>query len=63
MLPADQFPMLIAKPLTRPAITRAVSLLQRQGRAPSPAALAFVAIARRVLAQEFRRGLTSDSRS
>ena len=31
MLPADQFPMLIAKPLTRPAITRPVSLLQRAG--------------------------------
>jgi DNA-binding transcriptional LysR family regulator len=51
MLPADQFPMLIAKPLTRPAITRQVSLLQRTGRTLSPAAKALVAIARSVLTQ------------
>ena len=51
MLPADQFPMLMAKPLTRPAITRPVSLLQRAGRTLSPAAKAFVAVARTVLAQ------------
>lgn len=50
MLPADQFPTLIAKPLIRPAITRPVSLLQRQGRTLSPAAQAFVAVARTVLA-------------
>jgi DNA-binding transcriptional LysR family regulator len=55
MLPADQFPTLIAKPLTRPAITRPVSLLQRQGRTLSPAAEAFVAIARTALAQETGR--------
>jgi DNA-binding transcriptional LysR family regulator len=51
MLPADQFPTLIAKPLIRPAITRPVSLLQRQGRTLSPAAQAFVATARTVLAE------------
>ncbi|MDE5445059.1 LysR family transcriptional regulator [Bradyrhizobium sp. CSA207] len=51
MLPADQFPTLIAKPLVRPAITRPVSLLQRQGRTLSPAAQAFVATARTVLAE------------
>ena len=51
MLPADQFPTLIARPLVRPAITRPVSLLQRQGRTLSPAAQAFVATARAVLAQ------------
>lgn len=51
MLPSDQFPMLIAKPLTRPVITRQVSLLQRSGRTLSPAAAAFVAIARTVLAR------------
>jgi DNA-binding transcriptional LysR family regulator len=51
MLPADPFPALIARPLTRPAITRPVSLLQRQGRSLSPAAQAFVATARTVLAQ------------
>jgi DNA-binding transcriptional LysR family regulator len=50
MLPADQFPMLIAKPLTRPVITRRVSLLQHTGRTLSPAAKAFVTIARAVLA-------------
>jgi DNA-binding transcriptional LysR family regulator len=51
MLPADQFPTLIAKPLIRPAITRPVSLLQRQGRTLSPAAQAFVATVRTVLAE------------
>jgi DNA-binding transcriptional LysR family regulator len=51
MLPADQFPTLIAKPLIRPAITRPVSLLQRQGRTLSPAAQAFVATARTALAE------------
>ncbi|MCK1298399.1 MULTISPECIES: LysR family transcriptional regulator [unclassified Bradyrhizobium] len=51
MLPADQFPTLIAKPLIRPAITRPVSLLQRQGRTLSPAAQAFVATARTVLSE------------
>ncbi|WFU25168.1 LysR family transcriptional regulator [Bradyrhizobium sp. CB1717] len=50
MLPADQFPTLIARPLVRPALTRPVSLLQRQGRTLSPAAQAFVATARAVLA-------------
>jgi DNA-binding transcriptional LysR family regulator len=50
MLPTDQFPTLIAKPLIRPAITRPVSLLLRQGRTLSPAAQAFIAIARKVLA-------------
>lgn len=50
MLPADQFPTLIARPLVRPAITRPVSLLQRRGRTLSPAAQAFVATARTVLA-------------
>ncbi len=55
MLPADQFPTLIAKPLTRPAITRPVSLLQRQGRTLSPAAKAFVAVARKVFAETARR--------
>ncbi|WP_025032806.1 LysR family transcriptional regulator [Bradyrhizobium sp. DOA9] len=49
MLPADQFPTLIARPLVRPALTRPVSLLQRQGRTLSPAAQAFVATARMVL--------------
>ncbi|WP_439372465.1 LysR family transcriptional regulator [Bradyrhizobium sp. DASA03120] len=52
MLPADQFPTLIARPLVRPALTRPVSLLQRQGRTLSPAARAFVATARTVLAQQ-----------
>lgn len=55
MLPADQFPTLIAKPLVRPAITRPVSLLQRQGRTLSPAAQAFVATARTVLAEQSGR--------
>jgi len=55
MLPADQFPTLIAKPLTRPALTRPVSLLQRQGRTLSPAAKAFVAVARKVFAETARR--------
>jgi DNA-binding transcriptional LysR family regulator len=55
MLPADQFPTLIAKPLVRPAIKRPVSLLQRQGRTLSPAAQAFVTTARMVLAQQFGR--------
>lgn len=50
MLPADQFPTLVAKPLTRPAIARPVSLLQRQGRTLSPAARAFVSVARKALA-------------
>ncbi|UWU77294.1 LysR family transcriptional regulator [Bradyrhizobium huanghuaihaiense] len=50
MLPADQFPTLIARPLVRPALTRPVSLLQRQGRTLSPAAQAFVTTARTVLA-------------
>lgn len=50
MLPVHQFPTLIAKPLIRPAITRPVSLLQRQGRTLSPAAKAFIAIARKALA-------------
>lgn len=50
MLPADQFPTLIARPLTRPAIARPVSLLLRQGRTLSPAAQAFVAVARKALA-------------
>jgi DNA-binding transcriptional LysR family regulator len=55
MLPADQFPTLIAKPLVRPAITRPVSLLQRQGRTLSPAAQAFVTTARAILAQRSGR--------
>jgi DNA-binding transcriptional LysR family regulator len=55
MLPVDQFPTLIARPLVRPAITRPVSLLQRQGRTLSPAAQAFVTTARTVLAQQFGR--------
>src|SRR3954470_715105 len=55
MLPADQFPTLIARPLTRPAITRPVSLLQRQGRTLSPAAQALIAIARKTLAHEAAR--------
>jgi len=59
MLPKDQFPTLIAKPLTRPAITRPVSLLQRQGRTLSPAAKAFVAVARKVFAETARRSLQS----
>lgn len=49
MLPSDQFPTLIARPLTRPAITRQVSLLRRRGRTLSPAAEAFVKIARATL--------------
>ncbi|WP_027554527.1 LysR family transcriptional regulator [Bradyrhizobium sp. Cp5.3] len=56
MLPADQFPTLIARPLVRPAITRPVSLLQRQGRTLSPAAQAFVSTARAALAQRSGRG-------
>ncbi|OAF17412.1 LysR family transcriptional regulator [Bradyrhizobium neotropicale] len=56
MLPAEQFPTLIARPLVRPAITRPVSLLQRQGRTLSPAAQAFVSTARAVLAQRTGRG-------
>ena len=63
MLPADQFPTLIARPLTRPAITRPVSLLQRQGRTLSPAAQAFVAIARTALAHETGRAVHSRSLS
>lgn len=59
MLPADQFPALIARPLARPAITRPVSLLQRQGRSLSPAAQAFVATARAVIAQQSARVLPS----
>ncbi|MVT74749.1 LysR family transcriptional regulator [Bradyrhizobium cajani] len=55
MLPADQFPTLIARPLVRPAITRPVSLLQRRGRTLSPAAQAFVATARAVLAERSGR--------
>jgi DNA-binding transcriptional LysR family regulator len=55
MLPADQFPTLIARPLVRPAITRPVSLLQRQGRTLSPAAQAFAATARAVLAGQSGR--------
>ncbi|MBR0844923.1 LysR family transcriptional regulator [Bradyrhizobium liaoningense] len=55
MLPADQFPTLIARPLVRPAITRPVSLLRRQGRTLSPAAQAFVATARTVLAERSGR--------
>jgi len=55
MLPTDQFPTLIAKPLIRPAIARPVSLLLRQGRTLSPAAQAFIAIARRVLARHGER--------
>jgi DNA-binding transcriptional LysR family regulator len=51
MLPAERFPMLIARPLIRPAITRQVSLLQRTGRTVSPAAKAFIGIAREVLAR------------
>ncbi len=58
MLPADQFPMLIAKPLIRPVITRQVSLLQRTGRTLSPAAKAFVATARAVLARHPERDLS-----
>lgn len=58
MLPADQFPMLVAKPLTRPAITRQVSLVQRKGRTLSPAAGAFVTIARAVLALNPERDLS-----
>ena len=52
MLPADQFPT-IAKP--RPAITRPVLLLQRQGRTLSRASKAFVAVARKVFAETARR--------
>jgi DNA-binding transcriptional LysR family regulator len=55
MLPADQFPTLIARPLTRPAITRPVSLLQRSGRTLSPAAQSLIAIARKTLAHEAAR--------
>lgn len=55
MLPADQFPMLIAKSLTRPAITRRVSLLQRAGRTLSPAAKAFVTITRAMLTRDPER--------
>ena len=57
MLPTDQFPELIAKRLTRPAIERQVSLLQRVGRTLSPAASAFVTIARNSLAREPRRDI------
>ena len=57
MLPADQFPELIAKPLTRPTIERQVSLLQRAGRTLSPAASAFVTIARNSLARAPRRDI------
>ena len=57
MLPADQFPMLIAKPLARPVIKRQVSLLQRTDRTLSPAAKAFVTIARAVLALNPERDL------
>lgn len=59
MLAADQFPMLIARPLTRPAIKRQVSLLQRTGRTLSPAAKAFVTIARAVLARVPEQNLYS----
>ncbi|WP_225190463.1 LysR family transcriptional regulator [Bradyrhizobium sp. NBAIM18] len=55
MLPPDQFPTLIATPLVRPALTRPVSLLQCQGRTLSPAAQAFVATARAVLAGRTHR--------
>jgi len=63
MLPVDQYPTLIARPLTRPAITRPVSLLQRQGRTLSPAAQAFIAIARRALTHMPQRVPPPDGRS
>jgi DNA-binding transcriptional LysR family regulator len=49
MLPAQQFPKLIAKPLMRPSISRQMSLIRRADRSLSPAAERFVSIARRLV--------------
>jgi len=49
MLPAQQFPKLVARPLTRPSISRQMSLIRRADRSLSPPADRFVAVARRVL--------------
>jgi LysR family carnitine catabolism transcriptional activator len=49
MLPKAQFPMLVAVPLSRPTISRHVSLLSRAGIGLSPAAERFVEMARRVM--------------
>ena len=51
MLPRQQFPKLVARPLSRPAINRQMSLIRRADRSLSPAADRFVAIARRLLAR------------
>jgi LysR family transcriptional regulator, carnitine catabolism transcriptional activator len=49
MLPRAQFPSLIAIPLSRPTITRHVSLVSRAGFVLSPAACRFVETARQAL--------------
>ena len=49
MLPAQQFPKLEAKPLTRPSIRRQMSLIRRADRSLSPASERFVATARGLL--------------
>ncbi len=52
MLPAAQFPGLVAKPLIRPAITRQISLVRRAGRSLSPAAQCFIDLARATLKRD-----------
>lgn len=49
MLPAMQFPTLVAVPLSRPTISRHVSLVSRAGFVLSPAAQRFVETARQVM--------------
>ena len=49
MLPAHQFPDLVAKPLVRPSIRRQMSLIRRTSRSLSPAAERFVVVTRRLL--------------
>ena len=53
MLPEEQFPDLVAKPLIRPAMTRQVSLVRRAGRSLSPAAQSFLALARSMFRRDY----------
>lgn len=54
LLPAKQFPSLVAVPLTAPQLSRQVSLVTRAGVSLSPAARRFVAIAKANVATRWR---------
>lgn len=54
LLPARQFPSLVAVPLVEPTIHRQLSLIRREGQSPSPAAERFIAVLREQLRSDHR---------